>query len=203
MEGHFCGESFIQPSAPPSLFQMRTLWHSLCLERVMEKVTALTGYLCPASRIPSAKLLRQPSWNWTNHPQLIIYQVKGRGKGRKAFWSEKIEYFPFFLWEKSKQQFWGLKIGQRTVLKIVRLWFLNSLTRASVGLKQLLSGSWDLQLAKNAVRTKMAFDNCVAMSLLEPKLSFILRKFRLYISKLKYLSCWTTTSVWPKCQGNC
>lgn len=159
--GHLCGESFIQLCAHPSLFQMRTLWHSQCLEIVMEKVTALTGYLCPASRIPSAKLLRQPSWNWTNRPQLIIYQVKGRGKGRKTCWSEEFEYFPFFLREKWKQQFWGPKIGQRTVLKIVRLWFLNSLTRAPVSLKQPLSESWDLQLAKNPVKTKMAFDNCV------------------------------------------
>lgn len=66
-----------------SLFQMRTLWHSLCQWIVMEKVTALTAYLCPASRIPSAKLLRQLSWNWTNRPQLIIYQVKGGGKAWK------------------------------------------------------------------------------------------------------------------------
>jgi len=64
-----------------SRFQMRTLWPSLCQRIVMEKVTALTAYLCPASRIPSAKPLRQPSWNWTNRPQLIIYQVKG-GAGR-------------------------------------------------------------------------------------------------------------------------
>lgn len=120
-----------------SSFQMRTLWHSLCQWIVMEKATALTAYLCPASRIPSAKLLRQPSWNWTNRPQLIIYQVKGRGEGMKNFWSEKMEYFPFFLWEKREQQFWGPKIGHRTVLNIVRLWFLNSLTRASVSLKWL------------------------------------------------------------------
>ena len=77
-----------------SFFQMRTLCHSLCQSIVMEKATALTAYLCPASRILSAKLLRQPSWNWTNRPQLIIYQVKGGGEGVKISEVKKLSISP-------------------------------------------------------------------------------------------------------------
>lgn len=83
-ERHLHCESLTRPFP---FFQMRILWHSLCQWRAMEKVTALTAYLCPASRIPSAKLLRRPSWNWTNRPQLIIYQVR-RGGFQKS-WSKK------------------------------------------------------------------------------------------------------------------
>lgn len=49
----------------------------------MGRVITQTAFLCPVSRIPSAKLLKQPSWNWTHQWLQIRSLVKAQEWGAR------------------------------------------------------------------------------------------------------------------------